>query len=245
MGDVLDALHTEAFLHEGLALSIINNPRVIRKIDCRDGTLGIYQVDCLVTEYNFTETMYSMIIKEKENPKLRKTQAQTLNLFTKVVETIADIYKTYKILHCDLKTENILVNQDGDDIKIIDFGCAKIRNTDSPYVEQHFLKPAHYRAPELLPKIIGHDEKSEVFALGCILFALLFYSNPFSNARSDDPLYKFIYDGEYEKYWSIVEKYKGHVNEEIKKLLNSLFALKPNNRPNFENLLANLFSIKL
>uniref|UniRef100_A0A8C9VM16 dual-specificity kinase n=1 Tax=Scleropages formosus TaxID=113540 RepID=A0A8C9VM16_SCLFO len=73
-----------------------------------------------------------------------------------------------KIIHCDLKPENIVLSQRGlGNIKVIDFGC-------SCYEQQKvytYIQSRFYRSPEV---ILGHSYNMaiDMWSLGCILAEL-------------------------------------------------------------------------
>lgn len=56
---------------------------------------------------------------------------------------------TYRILHRDLKPHNLLISQDGSQVKLADFGLARLSGLPSgPYTSE--VVTLWYRAPELL-----------------------------------------------------------------------------------------------
>lgn len=66
---------------------------------------------------------------KKRKPLLRFPEAEAAHIFKKIVSAVAYMHGL-NIVHRDLKLDNILINEQGDnDIKIIDFGfatgCAK------------------------------------------------------------------------------------------------------------------------
>jgi serine/threonine protein kinase len=75
-----------------------------------------------------------------------------------------------KIIHRDLKPENLIFkDKDHYDIRIVDFGLSEF--IDDP--EQLYKRSGTpgYVAPEIL-KGKPHNEKSDIFALGVILYLL-------------------------------------------------------------------------
>lgn len=88
-----------------------------------------------------------------------------------------------KILHCDLKPENILLDEENR-IKISDFGIAEIfyENNSLEAIKGSFVGSPDYASPEMLSEQkIGTG--SDLWAFGCLLYALLTGASPFhSNA---------------------------------------------------------------
>ena len=79
------------------------------------------------------------------------------------------------VLHCDLKPANILVDADGQP-KVIDFGVGRVRDAEAPRhtVTGQIIGTLAYMSPE---QVAGDrdaiDARSDVYALGAILFELL------------------------------------------------------------------------
>ena len=79
------------------------------------------------------------------------------------------LYKL-KIVHRDLKTKNLLISDCGD-IKIADFGFAKIYNEDkvNPDLKQTYCGSPLYMAPEIL-YYQKYDNKSDLWSVGIIIY---------------------------------------------------------------------------
>lgn len=91
------------------------------------------------------------------------------------------------IIHRDLKSSNILVNNKGE-IKIADFGLARSFN---PNLKKNFTNRVvtlWYRSPELLLGSREYDEAVDIWALGCVFSELLKGGVPFHAAREYDQL---------------------------------------------------------
>lgn len=81
-----------------------------------------------------------------------------------------------KILHRDIKPDNIFLNQDLR-VKIGDFGISKILD-ESEEVAQSVIGTPFYFSPELA-KQQSYGEKSDVWALGCLLYFMCKKQTPF------------------------------------------------------------------
>lgn len=92
------------------------------------------------------------------------------------------------IVHCDLKPENIIIDNNKN-IKIIDFGSSYFIdeldkfNNRIPYVQSRY-----YRSPEILYKI-KFDTKVDIWSLGCILYEILAKCPLFSYRSEIDMLH--------------------------------------------------------
>ena len=81
-----------------------------------------------------------------------------------------------KIIHRDIKTLNIFLTKNYD-AKIGDLGVAKIlENTNHAMT---FIGTPYYVSPEMC-RNKPYNEKSDIWALGCILYELLTFNHPFT-----------------------------------------------------------------
>lgn len=93
------------------------------------------------------------------------------------------------IVHRDLKPENVFLMSDGG-IKILDFGLAQVEAPVPPKEQSSaetksttdpgtVVGTMHYMSPEQL-RGVNVDARTDIFALGCILFEMLTGQRPFS-----------------------------------------------------------------
>lgn len=119
----------------------------------------------------------------------RLTEAEILTIFADVCEGVAHMHSVRPpLLHRDLKVENIL-QASPTSYKLCDFGSAA-RPTRAPQsieeirsLEQDLNRHTtlQYRAPEMVDLYLRRsvDEKSDVWALGVLLYKLCYYTTPF------------------------------------------------------------------
>ncbi|MEM7284305.1 MAG: serine/threonine-protein kinase, partial [Pseudomonadota bacterium] len=99
-----------------------------------------------------------------------------LKLFAKVCEAIQHAHQNF-VIHRDIKSNNILINQDGDP-KLVDFGIAKLLETEGlnftvaeTMADARLLTPANASPEQVLGKKI--TTATDVYALGLLLYELL------------------------------------------------------------------------
>ncbi|XP_060764311.1 AP2-associated protein kinase 1 isoform X2 [Neoarius graeffei] len=120
------------------------------------------------------------------------TENEVLQIFCDTCEAVAQLhqYKT-PIIHRDLKVENILLHDQGHYV-LCDFGSAtkKFQNPQSDgvtVVEEEIKKytTLSYRAPEMVNLYNGKliTTKADIWALGCLLYKLCFFSLPFGESQ--------------------------------------------------------------
>lgn len=84
-----------------------------------------------------------------------------------------------RILHRDIKPDNILIFYEGDRIiaKISDFGLAMTNGCHIPMGRSHPVYTLPYRAPEVIEHK-DYTEKADIWALGCTLYEVFNRSEP-------------------------------------------------------------------
>uniref|UniRef100_A0A8C1QHD6 non-specific serine/threonine protein kinase n=1 Tax=Cyprinus carpio TaxID=7962 RepID=A0A8C1QHD6_CYPCA len=120
------------------------------------------------------------------------SEQEALQIFCDTCEAVACLhqYKT-PIIHRDLKVENILLHDRGHYV-LCDFGSAtmKFQNPQSEgvtVVEDEIKKytTLSYRAPEMVNLYNGKiiTTKADIWAMGCLLYKLCFFTLPFGESQ--------------------------------------------------------------
>ena len=191
-------------------LKQLSHPNIVKIYEFFDTILYYY----IVTEYCKKGELFSYI-------KNRYTERQLAVLFYQVFSGLCYLHEK-KIIHRDLKLENIMVSEIEKDIvtgeeyfwiKIIDFGTAKIFEKNK--TEKSIIGSSYYIAPEVLKQ--KYNEKCDTWSVGVILYMTLVGVAPF-DGKSDEDIIKRIKVGKYSKSNS---RFVEH-SEEVKDLVNKL-----------------------
>eukprot|EP00993_Chasmostoma_nieuportense_P003238 NODE_396_length_2301_cov_27.009200_g367_i0.p1 GENE.NODE_396_length_2301_cov_27.009200_g367_i0~~NODE_396_length_2301_cov_27.009200_g367_i0.p1 ORF type:complete len:721 (-),score=168.90 NODE_396_length_2301_cov_27.009200_g367_i0:79-2241(-) len=132
-----------------------------------------------------------------------------------------------KVLHRDLAPKNVFLTQNKSVVKLGDFGISTFLNATGAMVATQCGTP-HYYSPELCMSR-PYNSKSDIWALGCVLYQLMTCRPPFE-APSMPALMARICAGEYRPVPS-------HFSSELRNLLGSMLNVA-SKRPNAAQLLA-------
>lgn len=145
-------------------------------------------------------------------------------LFIKTCIGLAYLHKR-KILHRDLKALNIFLTKDLE-VKIGDLGVAKVLTASN--FAKTFIGTPYYLSPEICEER-PYNEKSDVWALGCILYELCTFKHPF-NANSQGALILKIMKGKYDPVSNLY-------SNDIKKLVDTMLEKNDKIRPSIFELM--------
>lgn len=149
-------------------------------------------------------------------------------IFTQIILALNECHncKTGKILHRDLKPANIFLDA-SKNIKLGDFGLARILNQDSVFAQTHVGTP-YYMSPEQI-KESKYNEKSDIWSAGCLLYEMAALKPPFQ-ATSHLSLAVKIKSGKFDR---LPLRY----SEDLQMVIRSMIEVNPEKRANVENLL--------
>ncbi|XP_046726992.1 AP2-associated protein kinase 1 isoform X7 [Silurus meridionalis] len=120
------------------------------------------------------------------------SESEVLQIFCDTCEAVARLHqRKTPIVHRDLKVENILLHDRGHYV-LCDFGSATNRSQDpqaegAAAVDEEIKKytTLSYRAPEMVNLYSGKviSTKADIWALGCLLYKLCFFTLPFGESQ--------------------------------------------------------------
>jgi serine/threonine protein kinase/WD40 repeat protein len=199
------------FIREAEVLANLAHPNIvpIHAIGVDDDGFQFYSMK-LVKGRTLHSVINALRAGDLETSKLF-TRGHLLGVFRKVCDAIAFAHSR-KILHRDLKPENIMVGEFGE-VLVMDWGLAKIigehevppakpaepapvqdANTEQDFgmtMEGEVLGTPQYMSPEqALGKLSELDERSDIYSLGGVLYAILTYRPPVEGKTLEEVLTK-------------------------------------------------------
>ncbi len=162
----------ERFIQEAKAAARLAHPNVVNTYDQgEDGDLA----------WLVMELVPSITLRDLLAERGRITAEQSLDVLEAVLAGLAAAHRA-GIVHRDLKPENILLAHDGR-IKIGDFGLARAATANTA-TGKALLGTIAYLSPELVTRGIA-DTRSDIYAVGIMLFEMLTGGQPFTG---DEPM---------------------------------------------------------
>jgi serine/threonine-protein kinase len=176
-----EAYSTKVILaREARIISSLEHPNIIPIYDAGiDPQRGPYYVMRQVTDTSLEMILHRR--KRGDGDPHDYTLHRLLRYFLQVCNAV-DYAHHRGVIHCDIKPANILLGEYGE-VLLVDWGLAQSRNHPSG-VRGGTLG---YMAPEQMdPHIDGFDERTDVFALGAILYEILCGRPAFEEARNSE-----------------------------------------------------------
>lgn len=165
--------HAPRFIHEGETLAGLGNPNLVAVYDA--GT--VEGLPYLVMEYIEGESLASIIARE--GPMRPETGVP---LAVQICRGLAHAH-AQGVVHRDIKPQNLVVTPSGQ-VKIVDFGIARGRETAEMTEPGSVMGTAHYMAPEVAAGGAA-TAQSDLYSLGVVLYRLFTGRLPF---EGEDPV---------------------------------------------------------
>jgi len=211
------------FIQEAKSASALNHPHIITiyevgeakaefveaRPDAKDTSATTGDLVSVARETAIQFIAMEFIEGETLTAKIHRDQSNLRKLLEYLVQTADGLTKAHAagIVHRDLKPDNVMITGDGY-AKILDFGLAKLVEPpaastaqDSDEVATAIMNRSQpgavmgtvgYMSPE---QALGRavDQRSDIFAFGCILYEIVTGRKPFAGDSMVDSLHKIIY----------------------------------------------------
>lgn len=162
------------FFREARSLARLNHPNIVTLFDYGwDGAQAH-----LVMEYATGTSLRSLMSGGADSTAAGHrglTIGQALDIGMSVAKALCYAHR-HGVIHRDIKPENIMV---GDEVKLMDFGIAKVTQDPSITMAAGIMGTPAYMAPE---QALGEgvDERTDLYSFGIVLYEMLTGRPPFS-----------------------------------------------------------------
>ncbi|MCM8529947.1 MAG: serine/threonine protein kinase [Lentisphaeraceae bacterium] len=168
-----DSKNLDVFLKECLTLAKLDHPNIVPIYDL--------EIDATNKPFIIMKVLdgdsLSTILENSSAPKY--TQAMLLNTFLKVCDAVAYAHAK-KIIHCDIKPDNIQLDKFGEVI-LCDWGLAVDLSEENDVSGKLITGTPGYMAPEQIdPKFGEISPQTDLYSLGALLYEIAYSKKPYS-----------------------------------------------------------------
>ena len=97
---------------------------------------------------------------------------------------------SFNMCHRDIKPQNILVNRETGELKLCDFGSAKIINPEESSIA--YICSRYYRAPELIFGATQYSPAIDVWSYGCVVAEMIVGQPFFQGENASDQISRIM-----------------------------------------------------
>jgi serine/threonine protein kinase len=156
-------------VQEARTAAKLKHPGIVQVYDASEESGNYYFVMEFVDGYNVGQWIK------------RKTILPVYDALVVVESVVAALdyaWRTAGLIHCDIKPENIMVDQDGT-IKVADLGLSLTRDSDLSTPSDEVAGTPGYISPEQVQGEGHLDCRTDIYALGCCLYQMVTGRRPF------------------------------------------------------------------
>ncbi|KAL2310918.1 hypothetical protein Nmel_002599 [Mimus melanotis] len=159
---------------------------------------------------------------------------QILSWFVQISLGLKHIHDK-KILHRDVKAQNVFLSNNGKVAKLGDFGIARQLNSTTEFAHTCVGTP-YYLSPEICENR-PYNNKTDIWSLGCVLYELCALKHPFQGNSLHELVLKICRG----RFQPVSPNY----SYDLRMLISQLFKISPRDRPSINSILRKPFLHKL
>ncbi|NXU40654.1 NEK5 kinase, partial [Drymodes brunneopygia] len=162
---------------------------------------------------------------------------QILSWFVQISLGLKHIHDK-KILHRDVKAQNVFLTNNGRVAKLGDFGIARQLNSTTDFAHTCVGTP-YYLSPEICENR-PYNNKTDIWSLGCVLYELCALKHPVSTFQGNS-LHELVLKICRGRFQPVSPNY----SYDLRILISQLFKISPRDRPSINSILRKPFLQKL
>lgn len=221
--DSPDDTWKKRFLLEAATCARLTHPNTVTLFDYGQITLGSRSTFFMVMELVAGRTLADALRSDGPFDPRR-----TLHVASEICRSLQEAHQL-GIVHRDLKPSNVMLirRDDGESVKVLDFGVAKVLEEDSEALTQadSVVGSPRYMSPEQI-RHLDLDGRSDLYSLGVLLYLMLSGQVPFARDSAVGTLMAHLT----EPAPSIVERTGRVVPEAVEALVRRCLEKNPKDR---------------
>lgn len=154
-------LRIERFRNEATVMALLDHPHV----------MGFHEMLEVDGEYFMVLEFLNGTGLDQLAPQLRFQPGKLLELVDQLADALEHIHAR-GIVHLDIKPENILVVNQGQTVKLLDFGIARIEGMETPVSSHALVGTIGYMSPEQLQNSKLTQAQSDIYSLGVMMYEI-------------------------------------------------------------------------
>ncbi|KAB0372999.1 hypothetical protein FD755_015752 [Muntiacus reevesi] len=158
------------------------------------------------------------------------SEDQILSWFVQISLGLKHIHDR-KVLHRDIKTQNVFLSKNGMVAKLGDFGIARVLNNTMELARTCVGTP-YYLSPEICQNK-PYNNKTDIWSLGCVLYELCTLRHPFEANNLQQLVLKICQ--------AHVPPISPRFSHDLQFLISQLFEVSPRDRPSINSILKRPF----
>uniref|UniRef100_A0A8D2GMX6 non-specific serine/threonine protein kinase n=1 Tax=Urocitellus parryii TaxID=9999 RepID=A0A8D2GMX6_UROPR len=158
------------------------------------------------------------------------SEDQILGWFVQISLGLKHIHDR-KILHRDIKSQNIFLSKNGMVAKLGDFGIARVLN-NSMELARTCVGTPYYLSPEICQSK-PYNNKTDIWSLGCVLYELCTLKHPFEGSNLHQLVLKIC-----QAHFAPISP---RFSRDLRSLIPQLFKVSPRDRPSINSILKRPF----
>lgn len=212
----------ESAKNEILTLKKLNHPNITRYVDHFEERGNLY----IVMEYADGGDLYGKI---KSRRGIRFSEAEVLSFFCQLCLALFHMHEKH-ILHRDLKSQNVFLTKDGV-VKLGDFGISTVLK-HTYELKKTVCGTPYYFSPELCQNR-PYNNKSDIWALGCVLYEVTTLNHAFDGINMKALVQKILRGA----YPPIHNSY----SRDLAQVVSTMLASDPSRRPHIQSIVTSSY----
>src|SRR3984893_11016792 len=163
-----DASYIARFIREAQIIAGLNHPNIVHIYDAGQQNNMLY----FVMEYIQGPTLAALLHLDGSIP-----PHLAVEYGAQIADALDAAYRERNVIHRDIKPENLMLDRWGN-IKVMDFGLARALGYQPITVAKTLVGSIYYASPEQIWGLML-DNRSDIYALGVVLYELVSGHRPF------------------------------------------------------------------